>query len=313
MNEPVNKRAVVVGLFIIIGLLFLVGGILSIGNLHSTFQKKMTISTIFGDVNGLQSGNNIWFSGVKIGTVKKLEFYGKSQVKVIMNINVESKQYIRKNCKVKISTDGLIGNKILIIYGGTASAPEIEEGDTITNETLLSTEEIMNTLQKNNLNILEFTNKLAKGEGTIGKLLNNDSIYYSISATINSLKSASAKAQTLIASLDNFTAKLNKGGTLANDLVTDTIVFNSFKSSVLSLQNIADTASTFVNNLKAASENPKSPVGVLLHDEQAGASLKTSISNIESSSEKLNKDLEGLQHSFLLKKYFNKEDKKKGK
>lgn len=313
MNEPVNKRATIVGLFILIGLLFLVGGILTIGNLHSTFQSKMTVSTIFGDVNGLQSGNNIWFSGVKIGTVKKLEFYGESQVKVIMNINAESKQYIRKDSKVKISTDGLIGNKILVIYGGTPLAAEIEEGDTLTNETLLSTEEIMNTLQKNNLNILEFTNKLAKGEGTIGKLLNNDSIYYSIFATINSLKAASAKAQVLIASLENFTTKMNKEGTLANDLVTDTVVFNSFKASVLSLQSIADTASIFVNNLKEASNNPKSPVGVLLHDEQAGTNLKTTISNLESGSEKLNKDLEGLQHTFLLKGYFKKEAKKNEK
>ncbi|MGZ4158460.1 MAG: MlaD family protein, partial [Bacteroidia bacterium] len=85
MNKPVNKRAVGVGLFIIIGLLFLVGGVLTIGDLHSTFQKKMTVSTIFGDVNGLQSGNNIWFSGVKIGTVKKTQFYGDRQVRVIMN------------------------------------------------------------------------------------------------------------------------------------------------------------------------------------------------------------------------------------
>jgi phospholipid/cholesterol/gamma-HCH transport system substrate-binding protein len=312
MKEHGNKRATIVGLFILIGLLFLVGGILTIGNLHSTFQSKMTVSTIFGDVNGLQSGNNIWFSGVKIGTVKKLEFYGESQVKVIMNINAESKQYIRKDSKVKISTDGLIGNKILVIHGGTATAAEVEEGDTLTNETLLSTEEIMNTLQQNNLNILEFTNKLAKGEGTIGKLLNNDSIYYSISATINSLKAASAKAQVLIASLDNFTAKMNKEGTLVNDLVTDTVVFNSFKSSVLSLQNIADTASVFVNNLKEASDNPKSPVGVLLHDEKAGAELKTTITNLESSSVKLNKDLEGLQHTFLLRGYFKKEAKKNG-
>ena len=107
MSESPNKKAVGVGVFIIIGLLFLVGGIMTIGNLHSTFQKKMTVSTIFEDVNGLQSGNNIWFSGVKIGTVKKTMFFGNRQVKVIMNINIESRQYIRKDAKVKISTDGL--------------------------------------------------------------------------------------------------------------------------------------------------------------------------------------------------------------
>jgi phospholipid/cholesterol/gamma-HCH transport system substrate-binding protein len=310
MNAPANKRAIIVGLFIIIGLLFLVGGILTIGNLHSTFQKKLTISTIFGDVNGLQSGNNIWFSGVKIGTVKKIEFYGESQVKVIMNINNASKQYIRKDAKVKISTDGLIGNKILVIYGGTQLAPEVEEGDTLYNESDLSTEDIMKTLQQNNLNILTLTNKLAKGEGTIGKLIISDSIYNSIAATINSLKQASANAQVLIASLADFSAKLNKKGSLANDLVTDTVMLRSVKASVSKIQSIADTASVFVNNLKEAGKNPASPLGVLIHDEKTGADLKTTISNLETSSEKINTVLDAIKHSFLFRGYFKKEAEK---
>jgi len=313
MNEPVKKRATIVGLFIIIGLFILVGGVLTIGNLHSTFQKKMTITTIFGDVNGLQSGNNIWFSGVKIGTVKKVEFYGTSQVKVVMNINIASKQYIRKDAKVKISTDGLIGNKILVIYGGTSLAQEVEEGDTLNNEITLNTEDIMNTLQQNNLNVLKLTNKLAEGEGTIGKLINSDSIYNSLFATINSLKQASAHAQELIASLANFSEKLNKKGSLANDLVSDTMVFNSLKSSVLKIQTIADTATVFVNNLKEVTENTNSSVGVLLHDQATGADIKTTISNLKSSSEKLDQDLEALQHSFLLRKFFKKEAKNKVK
>jgi phospholipid/cholesterol/gamma-HCH transport system substrate-binding protein len=313
MNEPVNKRAIAVGLFIIIGLLFLVAGVLTIGNLHSTFQKKMTVSTLFGDVNGLQSGNNIWFSGVKIGTVKKTEFYGKSQVKVVMNINIESKQYIRKDAKVKISTDGLIGNKILVIYGGTPSAPEIEEGDTLSNEVMLSTENIINTFQQSNLNILALTKKLSAGEGTIGKLLTSDSVYNGIAATTHSLQAASANAQTLISSLANFSEKLNKRGTLANDLVTDTIVFNSLKSSVLKLHKVVDSATIFVNNLKEAGNDPKTPLGVMIHDEKAGADLKTTIGNLKSSTKKLDSDLEALQHTFLLRRFFKKEQGKNEK
>ncbi|PZR35418.1 MAG: MCE family protein, partial [Azospira oryzae] len=34
MNESPNKRAVIVGLFVIVGLAFLLAGILMIGNLH---------------------------------------------------------------------------------------------------------------------------------------------------------------------------------------------------------------------------------------------------------------------------------------
>jgi len=306
MNEPIQKRAAIVGIFIIAGIVILLGSILTIGNLHSTFSRKMTISTLFNDVNGLHSGNNIWFSGVKIGTVKKIEFYAHSKVKVIMNINVESKQYIRKDATVKMSTDGLIGNKILIIDGGSSLVPEIEEGDTLLNETILSTEDMMKTLQQNNLNILVLTQKLAKGEGTIGKLLQNDSMYYKLLATISTVQEASSKAQTVLATLALFSAKLDNKKSLVNQLLTDTLVFYSIKHSVVQLHNIADTASIFIENIKKASANTKSPIGILLHDEQSGTSLKTTISNLECSSARLNQDLEALQHTFPLKKFFKK-------
>src|ERR1017187_2887477 len=130
MNESPNKRAILVGLLILVGIIFLIAGILTIGNLHETFKRKMKVAASFEDVNGLQVGNNVWFSGVKIGTVSNMEFYGKSGVKVVFMIETKAQSYIRKDAKVKISTDGLIGNKILMIYGGTALSEEVEEGDT---------------------------------------------------------------------------------------------------------------------------------------------------------------------------------------
>src|SRR5689334_1648942 len=150
MSSTVNKRAIIVGMFIFIGVIFLLAGILLIGDLHKTFTKKIVISTVFDDVGGLQQGNNIWFSGVKVGTVNKMSFVGKSQVKVLMKIDNKSKQYIRKNALVKISSDGLIGNKIIVIYGGTADAPSVDDGDSLGIEKTYTTEDMMNTFQENN-------------------------------------------------------------------------------------------------------------------------------------------------------------------
>lgn len=363
MSEPINKkRTAIVGIFIMVGLLFFLGGILTIGNLHSTFSKKMTIFSIFDNVNGLVAGNNIWFSGVKIGTVKSTEFFSKSEVKVVMNINIESREYIRKDAKVKISTDGFIGNKIMVIYGGTAAARAIEQDDALTNEVMLSTDDIMATFQQNNQNILALTQKLKNGEGTIGKLLNSDSLYNSVTIsanslqiTANSLQLAAANARGFVASLsdfgtklnqkgnlanelvtdkevfhsvktsvakleqtvaklqnfaNDFTQKLNKEGTLVNELVTDTLVFNSLKASVFQIKSIADTAATVISSLKKVSNNTQSPIGVLLHDEEAGINLKITLKNLESSSAKLDKDLEALQHNIFLRGYFRKEAKK---
>jgi phospholipid/cholesterol/gamma-HCH transport system substrate-binding protein len=316
MNESPNRHAVVVGLFIAIGLLFFLSGILLVGNLHSTFKNKLKVISVFEDIGGLQKGNNIWFSGVKIGTVSNLSFFGKSQVEVSMNIVTKAQQFIHKDARVKVSTDGFIGNKILIIYGGTSEAPEVQEGDTLEVSKTLSTEDMMNTLQESNKNLLSITGdiriiakKVADGEGTIGKLLNDNSVYTNINFATESLQSASVKAQQLVSSLSTFSSNLNKRGTLANELTTDTTVFKSIKASVMKLQHIADTASVFIANLRQEESNPNTPVGILLHDKESGASLKETIKNLESSSEKLNEDLKAAQSSFLLKGYFKKKAK----
>ncbi|MGV3631668.1 MAG: MlaD family protein [Bacteroidota bacterium] len=320
MSEPVNKRGITVGIFIVIGIAFLIGAVLTIGNLRSTFQQKMTIWTMFDDVNGLQAGNNIWFSGVKIGTVKEMELYGRSQVKVTLNISLDAQKYIRKNSMAKIGTDGLIGNKIIVIYGGTPDSPHVQEGDRLMNESMLSTDDILETLQENNLNILKLTKKLSDGEGTLGKLINDDSVYRSIAATARNIELASADARLLINSLSGFSQdmnrfgnKLNQKGTLVDKLLTDTMTYTSVRHSVRQLERTMDTISAMVSQLKEASENPKSPVGVLLYDEETGKDVKKTIRNLENSSATLEEDLEALKHSFLLRRYFKKKEKEAAK
>jgi len=320
MSTSPNKRAVTVGIFVVLGLIFLVAGILVIGNIHQTFSRKLRVTTLFDDVNGLQKGSNIWFSGVKIGTVKQVDFYGASQVKVIMNIDREAQRYIRKDAKVKISTDGLIGNKIIVIYGGSSLTSFVTEDDTLSVEKTFSTEDMINTLQENNMNLVSITSdfkviskKLAAGEGSIGRLLNDDAVYRNIEATTASLNQASVRAQQLMASLNTFTSKLNQKGTFANDLVTDTVMMASLRSTLKELNQVADTASRFISQLKQSANDPKSMVGTLLKDEQSAVHLKETMKNLDSGSKKLDEDLEALQHNFLLRKYFKKKAKEEKK
>ena len=178
-----------------------------------------------------------------------------------MKIDEKAKQYIRKNAKVKISSDGLIGNKIIVIYGGTTDAAAVEDGDSLSVEKALSTEDMMNTLQENNKNLLAITTdfktiskKMADGEGTIGKLLNDDSLYNNLQLTLLTLREASSNARQLTASLAEYGSKLNEKGSLANDLVTDTIVFNKLRATVTQLHEISSDVSLIVTNLKEQHE-----------------------------------------------------------
>jgi phospholipid/cholesterol/gamma-HCH transport system substrate-binding protein len=320
MKSTVNRRATIVGLFLFFGLVILVAGILTIGNIRNSFVKKFALITIFEEVNGLQPGNNIWFSGLKIGTVHSLKFYGKSQVEVGMRIDQEAKPYIRKDAKAKISTDGLIGSKIIVIYGGSDSVMAVVEGDTLGIEKTVSTEDMLNTLQENNKNILSITNdfkviskRMMEGEGTVGRLLSDEALYNQIGTMATTLQRASENTEKLTASLAEFGAKMNQEGNLVNDLVSDTVLFSTIRATVAEIQRITESAAALTSSLKTAGEglnNPTGTVGVLLHDATTATSIKTTIKNLETSTEKLNEDLEALQHNFLLRGYFRKQEKK---
>ena len=323
MKQTNNKKAVTVGIFIFLGLLILVAGILTLGGQKNSFQKKITVKAIFDDVGGLQTGNNVWFSGVKIGTVKKMTFHGGSQVEVIMNIDQKNQQYIRKNAKAKISSEGFIGNKLVVIYGGSMQAPPVEENDALGVEKALSTDEMMSTLQENNKNLLDITTsfkvvskRLTDGEGSVGRLLTDESLANNLETTVNGLKQASANAQRLTASISDYASQLQKEGSLTNDLVSDTVIFNRLRSTVAQLQQTSKTASEVANNFKAVSDqitSNNSPVGVLLNDPQAAADLKSTLSNLNAGTEKLDDNMEALQHNFLLRGFFKKKAKAEAK
>ena len=322
-----NRRPVIVGLFILLGLLILVLVIFSLGGQKKTFVKGITINTIFDDVNGLQAGNNVWLSGVKVGTVKKTTFLPNSQVMVSLVVQKSLGPMIHKDARTKISSDGLIGNKIVVIFGGTQAAPTIENDDYLTAQKALSTEDMLVTLQANNKNLLAITgsfksisNKIDSGNGVIGALLNNEELAKKIgtsmdqlNAIMNNFQAASNTSKAVLSNLNNFTNKLNQPGSFANDLVTDTSIFRSLSGTADQLNMIAVKANTITDNLKAATEGLRtknSPLGVLLNDEATGDSLRQTINNLQSGTEKLNEDLEALQHNFLLRGYFKKKDKK---
>jgi phospholipid/cholesterol/gamma-HCH transport system substrate-binding protein len=323
MRSTKNTRAFVVGIFTFIGIAILVVTILTLGGQQKTFQKSIMVRAVFDDINGLQKGNNIWFSGVKIGTVKKISFVGNSQVEVDMNIDEKSKQYIRKNAKARISSDGLIGNKIIVIYSGASKSPSVEDGDLLGVEKAMNPDEMMSTLQANNNNLFAITTdvkgitkEIAAGKGTVGKLLTDETLINDLHLTMLRLRRASMNAERLSASVASFAAQLNKKGTLANELVTDTTVFSKLKATATQIENVAKNASVVVDNLNNTSSqlgnslnNKSTPVGMLLNDEDVAADIRVILSNLQSASQKLNEDLEAVQHNFLLRGYFKKKAK----
>src|SRR5438552_1586174 len=319
MKAVQNKRAIIVGIFIFLGVVIFMGGVLVLGGERKTFEKTITLNAVFNDVGGLQKGNNIWFSGVKIGTVKKLKIVSHSRVEVEMRLEQQSENFIYKDAKAKIGSDGLIGNRVIIIYGGTPGVHPIHSGDTLQTDVPLNSAEMMNTLQESNKNLSAITSdfklvsrRLAEGDGSVGKLLTNDSLAIQLQATAATLQMASSNIQLLTSNLADFTAKLQTKGSLTNDLVNDTIFFSRLKAASVQIQEASQNAKELTNNLNDVSYKLKDSsnlAGVLLHDQQSAANLRVTVENLQSGTKKFDEDMEALQHNFLFRGFFRKRAK----
>jgi phospholipid/cholesterol/gamma-HCH transport system substrate-binding protein len=319
MQATDNRKQITVGVFILIGIVIFVLGVFTLGGQRKTFVKSFTVNAVFSDIQGLKSGNNVWFSGVKIGTIKKIQFYGTSQVQVFMNIEEDAHKYIHKNSTASISSDGLIGNKIVVITGGSPKFPFVEDGDQLQVNTALSTDDIMKTFQVNNKNLVDVTSdfkvlskSLVEGKGTAGALLTDEQIAKNFRSIVENLKNTTASANQMAVEMNAFTKTLNTKGGLADKLMTDTAVFGKLQSAVTELQKTAQSASVMTENLNKASakfNQTDNAVGLLINDPKTADQVKSIVKNLETSSKKLDEDLEALQSNFLFRGFFKKKAK----
>lgn len=329
--ESSQKIAAKVGLFILVGIIILAAGILTLGTMRKSFISRIDAEATFESVNGLTKGNNVWFAGVKVGTVREILFTPDSKVRVLFSIEDTSQPFIKQDATVRVSSDGLIGNPIILISGGSPTTKMIQDGFKFKVEPDVTQQEMLTTLQANNKNILSITDDLKgiigdirAGQGSLGKLVKDDQLYVNLNRSMATVESATRDLKRGATGLATLTDKLNADGNFINSIATDKEIYPNIKKTVASLESTSQTlkettvsAKQMVNNLEQTSNtllnNPKSPVGVLLHDEKAANNIRETISNLESSSAKLDQNLEALKHNFLFRRYFRNQAKEEAK
>ena len=123
METYTQKFKVRLGLFVAGGLTLFVLAIFLIGKQKNLFNPVFKLSATFYNVSGLQVGNNIRFSGINVGTVNNINIINDSTVSVEMLIRKNVRQFIKSDCMVAIGSEGLIGDRLLIITQGSSDAP----------------------------------------------------------------------------------------------------------------------------------------------------------------------------------------------
>ncbi|MBS1524309.1 MAG: MCE family protein [Bacteroidetes bacterium] len=200
-----------IGGFALAGLLILVAAIFLIGNKKGLFTSTFSIHGMFRNVNGLQEGNNVRFAGINIGVVEGIEIMNDTTVKVTVTLDDYVRKFIKKDAKMSIGSDGLMGDKLIVISpGGTESTQAVHNGDQISAVNPYDIDKILKRASKmaddaGNLieGLSEIVNKVNHGQGSIGRLLNNDKMAKDLDATVK-------QAKTTIATVHKTTGTLNE-------------------------------------------------------------------------------------------------------
>jgi phospholipid/cholesterol/gamma-HCH transport system substrate-binding protein len=314
-----NKKSVIVGIFVLVGIIIFIAGVLTMGGQQKKFVKSIRLNAVFDDIGGLQTGNNVWFSGVKIGTVRKINFYGESQVEIVMAVENKAQEYIRKDSRATIGSDGLIGNKIIVIYGGTTQAPPVEDGDRLIAVMPLDTDKMMSTLQENNNNLVTITEnlkvlttKIADGKGMVGAVMTDSLLAESFKNTMTAFERAAVRSNVVLNDINKITANLYKEGTLIYDLTNDKETYQNLKASVEGLQATIDNTKELSDGLKVTMDKLNTndnTLGLLLNDEEFAEKLRSTMVNTDSATMNLNRGLEALEYTWPFRRGFKRMEK----
>jgi len=198
METHTERFKVRLGLFIIGGIALFVLAIFIIGRQQNLFNPVFKVTANFNNVSGLQVGNNIRFSGINIGVVDNIQIINDSTVKVDMLIRQNVQEFIKSDSQASIGSEGIIGDRLIIISQGSSDAPVIRNGQQISSVEPIETDEIMAGLNVSVVNAAIITNELAEimmkinsGEGTIGRLLQDSTIAENLNMTILNLRKSS--------------------------------------------------------------------------------------------------------------------------
>lgn len=311
------------GFFVATGLLILIVSLYMIGRNKSLFGSNFEIRARFRNVNGLMRGNNVRFSGIQAGTVKDIVILNDTTIEVSMRIDKHIKNYIHKNSFASIGNEGLMGNKIINIEPNPVPAPVIAEGDMLQAGTEAKVDDMLQTLDKTNMNVMVISEDLKavmkriNDSKVIRDLLDDTTISENVRQSLVNIRQASTRLDEMSAGLNTIVKDVNSGkgalGILLKDMPTAHNLQEAMEQINAASHNANDMAARLSSIAGIADSNLKTGKGllpVLLKDSSMSTQLNTSLKNIEKGTKAFSEDMEALKHNFLLRGYFKKQARK---
>jgi phospholipid/cholesterol/gamma-HCH transport system substrate-binding protein len=314
-----SNRNITVGIFVVGGVALFTGGIFLIGNQHKAFARHFDVYTEFANLDGVAKGAKVRVAGMDAGEVVDIAVPGRPPAKFRLKLSIEQRLHVlvRTDSVVTIATEGVVGDKFLLVHQGGQQASEAASLTTLPSKEPLDLSDLM----EKSAGMLKDVNGMMKQVG--GKL---NGALDAITTTVNNaddvvvgLKEGKGPAGMLLRDEDTAeelrqtvenarqaTSALNHASNQANALVSDLRsrdLGQKADDAIVSAKNAAQ-------HIDETSEQLHLTVTEALGPDAQGADAATniqqSLSNLNQATGNMAEDTEALKHNFFFRGFFKR-------
>jgi len=236
---PINKLSheFKVGLLITAGLAVALVAVLSVGERQGLLKQRYYLNARFDDVSGLQEVAPVRVSGFQVGVVKSIalvEVGGRQKVEVRLRIEKQAQPRIRQGSKTKISSMGLLGDKLVEIVPASIDHPMMENGEELSTIAVMAPEEIMgrvaeisDTLNSTAISLNVIMKKIEKGTGTLGKMIDDPRLYTNL--------------DSVMVSMNHLILLIKSSKGTIGKLMNDPAMYNNLNQTMSNINTISDS------------------------------------------------------------------------
>ncbi|HEY1660995.1 MAG TPA: MlaD family protein [Verrucomicrobiae bacterium] len=299
-----NSLETKLGFFVVIVIIAAVVLVETLGGLE-LFQGGYRINALFDTVQDLKVGDSAKMAGVEIGKVDKIALDGTDN-KVRVTLKIHTGVQVKTDSTATIKFTGLMGQNFVSIDFGTPNAPQAVDGTTVQsveqpdlnavmaklNDAATGIENfgrsfsgqkiqdligpLMDFVKQNSgnlsgtiTNIENITGQIASGQGTVGKLIYDQSLYNSAMDTVTNLQLTVAQARNIMSGITNGQGTIGK-------LITDDALYNSTTASMTNL-----------NQILLKINGGQGTVGKLVNDQEFYKNAKLSLQKLDNAADGL--------------------------
>jgi phospholipid/cholesterol/gamma-HCH transport system substrate-binding protein len=309
-----------VGLLALATIVILIVFILSVTGDISIFKNTLSVKTRFAAADGLKTGDEVRLAGVRVGQVSSIDFAQEvpdtkttKTILITMTLDAaETRGRVRTDSKAVLGQQGFLGDRVIDITTGTTAGQVIADGGEIESEDIAGMAQVFsgandllvvfNTVGKQ---VQDIMGNIQKGQGTIGRLLNDDTLFVNLNRTLADAQNLVKRVQegegtlpklindptlyndvrTLTNEIKGLTADLRAGKGTAGKLLNDEKLYREATDAMTKVNSSLEKLDRVISEVEAG----RGTLGKLVKDEQLHSDVQATVASIRSISERLNR------------------------